>query len=387
MQFLPTADMTVAVRHLGRALGLGVLPAVLLGVIVAGAARNGTLGMDFVGGLLHGARAIAESQAPYHPARIQRIVQSMHPPVTPPIEETSYPPIALLGVIPLAFVPYWLAIAISTLIVGILPALALRVLGVSDWRCFGATYLSLPVMHAIMLGNTMPLMMLCLALCWRWRNHAVRCAAALAVMLAVKLIAFPLLVWLVVTRRVRAAGAATVIAVGVSLAAWEVIGFDQVRPYGLVLRGLAQAQQDGGYSLSSVAYGFGLADHATTLVIGVTALVLCGLWRLRGSSDRAFALATMASLTALPIVHQVYFALLLVPIAVVGPRFSWRWLVLLPFWLFPYESTAGHTLGFALTAVVVVGYLCATIRRPGRRGSVTGLRHPLALDTLIPRTI
>ena len=352
--------LTAAAVRVGPCLGLGLLPVLMFFLIVVGAALQGTLGMDFVGSLLHGGRAILDGDAPYHPERVERILLSLHRPVTPAIEETAYPPIALLLISPLALVPQWLAITVVTVIWSVLPALALRSLGVSDWRCYGAAYLSLPVIHGVSLGNTAPVIFLCLALCWRWREHALRCGLALAIMLSVKLIAFPLLLWLVATRRFRAAGAALLISAGISLPAWLLVGFDQVHAYASVLRGLSKAQQDGGYSIGSFAYSLGLADYATALTIAATGLLLVGVWRARAAADgRAFALATLATLAALPIVHQLYFSLLLVPIAIAGPRFSWRWLLLVPFWLFPFEATSGRPLGLILAALVVLGYFAS----------------------------
>jgi hypothetical protein len=366
--------LTAAAGRIGPWLGLAVLPVLMFCLVVIGAAVHGTLGMDFVGSLLHGGRAILDGDAPYHPERIQRILEHLHRPVTPAIEETAYPPIALLAISPLALVPQWLAILIVTVIWSVLPALALRSLGVTDWRCYGAAYLSLPVIHAISLGNTAPVILLCLALCWRWRDHALRCGLALAVMLSVKLIAFPLLVWLVATRRFRAAAAAVAFAIGLSLPAWLLVGFDQVHAYASVLRGLSTLQQDGGYSISSFAWQLGLPGYATALTVAVTALLLVGVWRARKSDDgRAFALATLATLAALPILHQLYFALLLVPIAISSPGFSRRWLLLLPFWVFPYEATSGRPLGLVLAALVVGIYLASWKMIP------SAVRDPLVM--------
>ena len=144
--------------------------------------------------------------------------------------------------------------------------------------------------------------------------------------------------------------------------------------YASVLRGLSTAQQDGGYSISSFAWQLGLANYATALTVAVTALLLVGVWRARKSDDgRAFALATLATLAALPILHQLYFGLLLVPIAISSPGFSRRWLLLLPFWIFPYEATSGRPLGLVLAALVVGIYLASWKMIP------SAVRDPLVM--------
>ena len=53
-------------------------------------------------------------------------------------------------------------------------AATLAVLGVRDWRCYGAAYLSIAVLHDIRLGALTPLLALGLALVWRWRERGAR---------------------------------------------------------------------------------------------------------------------------------------------------------------------------------------------------------------------
>ena len=82
---------------------------------------------------------------------------------------------------------------------------------------------------------------------------------------------------------------------------------------------------------------------------------------------------TLATLACLPIVHQLYYALLLVPIAIASPSFSWRWLLLLPFWIFPYEATSGRPLGLVLAALVVGAYFASWKMIP------SAVRDPLVM--------
>ena len=70
-------------------------------------------------------------------------------------------------------------------------AATLAVLGVRDWRCYGAAYLSIAVLHDIRLGALTPLLALGLALVWRWREQA-RAAVPLALIMVAKLFLWPL---------------------------------------------------------------------------------------------------------------------------------------------------------------------------------------------------
>ncbi len=379
------AGLTLAARRLACPLALGLLPVVVMSVIIVAAALAGTLGMDFTGGVLHGSHATLHGHTPYHPEHFELIAESAHTQRSPVIEETSMPPAALLAATPLALLPSWWAIAAATVLAFVLPALTLLILDVSDWRCYGAMYLSLPIVHSISLGNTTPLVMLCLALCWRWRDHAVRCGAALAVVLSFKLIGLPLLVWLVARRRRGAAGIAVLVTAGVNLAAWAIVGFDEVRPYQSVLSGLTRAQQDSSYLPGAVAYNLGLAAHQQALVVAVAGLLLLGVWRVsrRVADDaRTFALVVLATLALMPFVHQLYFALLLVPIAIARPRFGWSWLLLLPFWLYPYEGTGGLTRGFVLAGLILAAYIVVTLRKVRNADGSPTVRGPGGLAPL-----
>ena len=75
---------------------------------------------------------------------------------------------------------------------------ALWLLELRDWRCYGAAYLSVAVLHDIRLGALTPLLALGLALVWRWRAQA-RAAVPLALIIVAKLFLWPLTVWLVAT--------------------------------------------------------------------------------------------------------------------------------------------------------------------------------------------
>ena len=57
---------------------------------------------------------------------------------------------------------------------------ALWSLGVRDWRCYGAVFLSRPTIDAILTGTVSPLLLLGVALLWRYRNRTYAAGAIAA---------------------------------------------------------------------------------------------------------------------------------------------------------------------------------------------------------------
>jgi hypothetical protein len=376
-----TGSALRALKQLITLLALGVLPIALLVALIGGAFHHGTIGLDYTGGIANGTHALLHGHVPYRPDRVQHLLDVVRAHGLPPhVEEVAYPPATLLVATPFALLPHTAAATLWVLILCLLPALSFALLGVRDWRCYGAAYLSLPVAHSIILGNPNVVVMLCLALCWRWRDRVLACAGALAVMLTLKATGLPLLVWLVAIRRTRTAVIAAAIALVATIAGFAIVGFGEVSPYLDVVSGLTRAQEGTSYSLSALAAALGIPGASRVLIVAVVAGLLVALWALRSNPQhqtRMFALATLALLAEDPFVHQLYFALLLVPIAIATPHFNARWLLLVPCWIFPYESTVGRPLGLVLAVWVVGGYVLATLVPAG------ALRHVPAFRRLV----
>jgi hypothetical protein len=69
-----------------------------------------------------------------------------------------------------------------------------------------------------------------------------------------------------------------------------------------------------------------------------------------------------------------------VPIAIATPHFNARWLLLVPCWIFPYESTVGRPLGLVLALWVVGGYVVATLVPVAALRHVPAFRRPVTSD-------
>ena len=184
---------------------------------------------------------------------------------------------------------------------------ALWLLGVRDWRCYVVALTSPVVLQGLIWGNLTLFLLLPVALAWRYRDRAVPAGLAVGAAIAAKVFVFPLLAWLLMTRRFRAAAVAAATAVALVLLPWAVIGFDGFTDYPALMRELQDVYAVRSASLASV-FGGGLGVSAGTavalatavsLVLVVAAYLFVGV---DGGDRRAFALVVAACLLASPIV-------------------------------------------------------------------------------------
>jgi hypothetical protein len=309
-----------------------VLLAVISIVTFVDGLNPGSVGFDFRGAYLRAAEEVVDGDSPYPPVEgFELASQSAY----------VYPPLLAFVLIPFTFLPVGLASALA--VVGVAAALVatLAVLGVRDWRCYAATFLWAPTANALHMGSSSALLALAAALAWRYRSTVWPLAAAVGLGVATKLILWPLVVWAVVTRRVRAAVLATAIASGVTLGLWAVLGFEGLTRYPAMLRRLAELEAEESYSLVGAFAGLGLDDPAAragAIAVALGLLALCIAYARRGDEPRSFTLALAAALAFSPIVWLHYFVLLLVPLAIARPRFSAVWLLPLLLWLTPLNG-------------------------------------------------
>ena len=285
-----------------------------------------------------------------------------------------YPPQLAVALVPLTPLPIDAATVLA--LVASLAALmgALAVLGVRDPRCYAAVLVWAPTIGALTVINLTPFLVLALAVAWRLRATVWPLAVALGVAASAKLFLWPILVWAVATRRLRAALLAVVVGVGVTFGAWAVIGFQGLAGYAGLLRKLGEKHAENSYSIVGMAAEVGLSDAVgllLTLGAGVGLLVMCVAFARRDDDLRSLTCALGAALALSPIVWLHYLALLLVPLAVARPRFSWIWLVPALLWVSPQP---GYTEGFAtfVPAIAAVVLLAPILARPRQEGVVVG---------------
>ncbi len=314
-----------ALRRLRDPLLLFVLPVVFaLLLAFAGYHNSWPIGFDFRGTLWEPARALLDGAAIY-PEPIRDNIVVGNPAV--------YPPPFILASVPLALLPVSAAAWLWFFVLAGCVLAAMWIVGVRDWRCLVVAVTSPVVVHGLYYGNLTIVIVLLVALAWRYRDQAHWVGLALGAAIAAKLFVWPLVVWLLLTRRFRAAAWTVGSAVVLVLGAWAAIGFEGFRDYPKLLRVVQDVYAIRSISLSTVAGALGAPVSVAVAVAAVAGLVCLGVatWlAARPDGDRrVFAMLVTACVLATPIVWPNYAALLFVPIAVTWPRLA-------PVWFFGY---------------------------------------------------
>ena len=201
---------------------------------------------------------------------------------------------------------------------------------------------------------------------WALRDRAWRSGALVGLMVATRLFPWPLIVWLLLTRRLRAAAVAAASSVVFSFLGWMAISFRSLEEFPAVTRSNAAEFVDDGQSVGSIVANLGGSARVIGLVLLLVAAIALGAAVHDRSDDLAcFTWAIAAALFASPIVWGHYYALLLVPLAVSSPRLSRAWL--LPYITAPQLTSTAQASGRVLDALTGVLFTCATAMYTRRR--------------------
>ena len=302
------------------------------------------------------------------------VVHGRSPYVTPTaaafahFDKFVYPPVAALLFAPFTALPPGPAKVL--MFVASLAALlgALRVLRVADWRCYGVAVVSAPAINSLALGALTPFLLLAAAVAWRYRDNPAVAGVATAFTAVLKLFMWPLGVWLLATRRWRAAvicaGAGLILLLG----GWAVIGFAGLRSYPTLVHLLERVEAPASYSFIALLGLTGGAATAATVVLSLGAVV--AVWfaaRSSGGDQRGFAVAVVVSLLASPLIWMHYLLLLFVPIALYRPRLSGLWFLPLLLWLTPTTHSHGTPWRIALALFVVAVVAVRTVGASGEQ--------------------
>src|SRR5919197_2069141 len=228
-------------------------PMVLVGALLAaftmyGNAKSHAYVFDFRGGVWAASRDVLAGRSPYPPPEAEKLLAVGNAYIAPPLLAVLTVPLSLLPFVPALVV--WDVVCTAALV------LALRILGVRDWRVYGLALTSFPFVAGVVLGQPGGLLALCAAVAWRYRSSW-RGAAAVGIVIALKLLAWPLLLWLVVTRRFRQAGTAAAVAIAATAGSWALIGFAGLSQYGRLLAADATAFQARSNSVVAAALRLG----------------------------------------------------------------------------------------------------------------------------------
>ena len=307
-----------------------------------------------------------------------------------PYPANHYPPLSLLVLAPFGHVPE-AHLVLASLALACVP-ITLRLLGVRDWRCYAAALMWASVSAAVQTANATIFIVLAMAVAWRYRDMPMRAGVASAVAISLKLLSWPLVVWLWATRRIKAVGWCVA---GVALAVPGLLGLIVVfmRPAGGSVTGAASSFSNDlttpSYGIDDLLAGAGAprsVAHAAFLGASLAMAVAAAVFGKRGDDERSFAAAAIATLLAAPNLWPHSFSFLLLAIGVRRPRFSAVWV--LPILMFGLPSgdpdRTALVVAWAVLAVIAFDLLGSDTTR--RFARIRGVRPSIEPRLSGPRT-
>ena len=276
-----------------------------------------------------------------------------------------YPPLTAVLLAPFGVFPVWMADGLYTAVGIVAVIFALRAFGVDDRRCYGAAFLWPPVLAAIQAGNlTLPLLG-GIGLMWALRGRPFALGLTAALVISGKLFLAPIALWLLLTRRFRAAAWAGCLFVVMNALAWLAIGAGRLSTYLDFVARHTRGEEWGTYTLKVLASRLGLSPTfgmaVTMLAVSSLALAWWKWWR--GDDGATLAVAVLVAIVASPIVWLHYLALLVAPVALMRRSLTWIWFLPLASVVCPGKGNgtlAQTALGVGLVATVAI----ATLWRP-----------------------
>jgi len=363
-----------AARRLAPILVFGVLPVVVVVAMLVTGHSTTSLSADFHNELYPEAKRLLDWENPFPPPG--SAIWYGHNMIWPPVAAFLVAPLTLLS----AGAADW-----AVALVGLACFMgSLRIVGVRDWRVYGAFALWPQVIGEIRVSHLTPFLCVLLALVWRYRDTRFAPGVALGLAGAIKFFLWPVGIWLAAIGRLRE----VLVAAGVAAASLVlVLPFTSLHDYFHVLIELGRTFDQDSYSPFGLLMQVGAPEalaRAVMLVLGVALLVAC--WR-----RQSLGLAVAAALVLSPIVWLDYYAVAAIPLAVVRPRLTWVWLTPLATWgLLSAGIGAGNGWGSA-RVLIVFGVVFAVIVRGERHAEAGGESHspatvgPAAAGRIDPR--
>ena len=342
----------------------GVLPVAVAVAMFATAQSTSSLSVDFHTELYPEAKKLLDWENPFPPPG--SAIWYGHNMIWPPVAAFLIAPLTVLS----AGAANW-AIALVGLacFTG-----SLRIVGVRDWRVYGAFALWPQVIGEIRVSHLTPFLCLLLALVWRYRDTKLAPGVALGLAGAIKFFLWPVGIWLAAIGRLRELLVAAAVAAASLLL---VLPFTSLHDYFHVLIELGRTFDQESYSPFGFLMQIGAPEalaRAVMFAAGLVLLVAC--WR-----RQSFGLAVAAALALSPIVWLDYYAVAAIPLAVALPRLTWVWLAPLATWgLLSAGIGAGNGWGSA-RVLLVFGLVFAVIVRAERAEARSDSHSPATVGT------
>jgi hypothetical protein len=341
-------------QRLERAL-LGALPLALTLGLAVGSVASHWSAQDFSLAYYPAVHRFLEGASPYAATHSQVVSGAAF----------VYPAVSALVLAPFALLRSGLSEHVYMLLCLVLVPLTLRVLAVRDWRVYGVVMLWYPIVIGWQGENiSVPLMFL-MALAWRYLNRAPVAGLIVALAISMKPFMWPLGLWLLATRRWKAAAWALGSGLALNLLAWGLVGFNEISRYAHMSSEDLNSLWRGGYSVLAFAHhlGLGRASGEVLLLLasGGIAVALLRVGLVGRREREAMALAVVLMLVASPLVWVHYFVLLVVPLALARPRFGVLWVLPVVLWLLP-PTPAVAAWQLALAWALIVGCMLGVLR-------------------------
>jgi len=304
-----------ALRRVLPVLAFAVLPVVVTIAMFATAHSTDSLSADFHNELYPEAKLLLDWENPF-PGPEHNLGAGPNL-VWPPVAAFLVSPLTALS----AEAADW-AIALVGLACFLL---SLRIVGVRDWRVYGAFVLWPSVIGEIRVSHLTPVLCLLTAIAWRYRDARFAPGFAVGFSGAIKFFLWPLGVWLAARGRYGAVALASAVA-GASLLL--VLPFTGLDDYIETLLELGRTFDQESYSPFGFLAQIGIGQSAARIVnFAIGALLLVACWR-----RASLGLAIAAALVLSPIAWLDYYAVAAIPLAVVRPRLGVVWLLPLATW-------------------------------------------------------
>ncbi|MCW2723678.1 MAG: hypothetical protein JWN35_599 [Frankiales bacterium] len=291
-----------------------------------------------------------------------------------------YPWLSAFAFAPLSVLPHPVADIVYFILSGLAVVVGCRAAGLRDPVSVLLVLTAATTIRGFQVGSLNALLFLGCVLAWKYRDHVLRVAGVLTLVVGTKIFLAPILGWLVLSRRWRALGA-TLFGLFVVLGASFVLGPLSGPGYLSLLGSLARHEGVQGFSLYRVLeHDVGpSAGRVLTAVLALAVLLAVALVR-RGTdpgSDLAlYAASIVAALVLTPVLWSHYIVIALAPLVLARPprgalalasAVSWAVApVMLPQLVEIRTTSQGILLLYAGLLVLAVGLALRT-RWPARR--------------------
>ena len=319
--------------------------------------RTGHYASDFHGGAWRAGRAVLGGRSPYLAPDVRLLAANGSAFIPPPVLAFIAAPFALL--------PFPVAAAAWSVTCGTAFLASFWLLGVRDWRFMLVAVCSCPFVASLLFGQPDGLLCLLVAIAWRWRDH-LRGAVAVGVLVAAKLVLWPLILWLFATKRLRLGLTASIACAAALGTTWALIGFAGLGGYPQLLAADAHAFAALSYSTFALWHAIGCADPlAHALSVAAAACVAAALVFASRDRDRGgFFAAVAAGLLASPLLEMSYLSVLFVILALVpGPSRPASWWALVLWATLPGVLPPSLRIVQILLPLLVIGLVARRVSR------------------------